>query len=64
MDVIPHSNSEKITVELPESTPPYKKMELGVIEWEIKLGVEAETKIGYSYDVEWERDVSIRPPLP
>ncbi len=64
VDIIPHSNSEKITVELPEPTLPYKKMELGVIEWETKLGAGTETKIEYSYEVEWERDVSIRPPLP
>ncbi|OLS23752.1 MAG: hypothetical protein ThorAB25_24220 [Candidatus Thorarchaeota archaeon AB_25] len=64
VDVIPHSNSEKITVELPEPTLPFKKMELGVIEWETKIGAGAEIKIGYSYDVEWEKDVTIRPPLP
>ncbi len=64
VDIIPHSNSEKITVEIPEPTLPYKKMELGVIEWETKLAAGAETKIGYSYEVEWERDVLIRPPLP
>ncbi|MBY8998367.1 MAG: mucoidy inhibitor MuiA family protein [Candidatus Thorarchaeota archaeon] len=64
VDVIPYSNSEKITVELPEPTLPFKKMELGVIEWETKMGAGTETKIGYSYEVEWEKDVTIRPPLP
>jgi uncharacterized protein (TIGR02231 family) len=64
LDVIPHSNTEKITVELPEPTLPFKKMELGVIEWETKIGAGAEIKIGYSYEVEWEKDVTIRPPLP
>ncbi|MFX1607189.1 MAG: mucoidy inhibitor MuiA family protein [Promethearchaeota archaeon] len=64
VDVIPHSNSEKITVELSEPTPPFKKMELGVIEWETKIEPESELKISYSYEVEWEKDVTIRPPLP
>ena len=64
VDIIPYSNSEKIVVELPEATPTYKKMELGVIEWEIKIGPDAEVKIGYSFEVEWEKDVIIRPPLP
>jgi len=64
VDVIPHSNSEKITVELPEPTIPFKKMELGVIEWETKIGAGAEIKIGYSYEIEWEKDVTITPPLP
>jgi len=64
VDVIPHSNSEKITVELPEPTTPFKKMELGVIEWEAKIGAGAEITIGYSYEIEWEKDVTITPPLP
>jgi uncharacterized protein (TIGR02231 family) len=64
VDVIPYSNSEKITIELPEPTLPFKKMELGVIEWETKIESGAEIKIGYSYEVEWEKDVTIRPPLP
>ena len=64
VDVIPYSNSEKITVELPETNIPYKKMELGVIEWELTIGAGNKTKVDYSYDVEWEKDVSITPPLP
>jgi hypothetical protein len=39
-------------------------MELGVIEWEVEIEAGAEIKIGYSYDVEWEKDVMITPPLP
>ncbi|MGD9397835.1 MAG: mucoidy inhibitor MuiA family protein [Candidatus Thorarchaeota archaeon] len=64
VDVIPHSNSEKITVDLREPTLPFKKMELGVIEWETKIKASAEIKIEYSYEVEWEKEFSIRPPLP
>ncbi|MFW9787356.1 MAG: mucoidy inhibitor MuiA family protein [Candidatus Thorarchaeota archaeon] len=64
VDVIPHSNSERITVELSEPTLSYKKMALGVIEWETKIEASAAIKIGYSYEVEWEKDVTITPPLP
>jgi len=64
VDVIPHSNSEKITVDLREPTLPYKKMELGVIEWETKIEAGAKIKIEYSYEIEWEKEFSIRPPLP
>ena len=64
VDVIPYSNSEKITVELSEPSSPFKKMELGVIEWETNIGAGAEIKINYAYEVEWEKDVRIRPPLP
>lgn len=64
VDVIPHSNSEKITVELSEPSLQIQKEELGVIEWETKIGASSEFKITYSYEVEWERDIIIRPPLP
>ncbi|MFW9794235.1 MAG: DUF4139 domain-containing protein, partial [Candidatus Thorarchaeota archaeon] len=64
VDVIPHSNSEKITVELATPSVPIKEEALGVLEWEIKIDAGAESKAEYSYEVEWEKDVSIRPPLP
>ncbi len=64
VDVIPHSNSEKINVELAGPSIPTKKEELGVLEWETNIDAGVEFKIEYSYEVEWEKDVSIRPPLP
>ena len=64
VDRIPYSNSEKILVELAEPSLAYEKMELGVLTWETKMAKDQELKIEYSYDVEWEKDLSIRPPLP
>ncbi|TFG29644.1 mucoidy inhibitor MuiA family protein [Candidatus Thorarchaeota archaeon] len=64
VDRIPYSDSEKILVELAEPTLAYKKMELGILTWETKMVKDQELKIEYSYDVEWEKDLSIRPPLP
>jgi uncharacterized protein (TIGR02231 family) len=64
VDRIPYSNSEKILVEMEEPSLTYKKMELGVLTWETKMTKDQELKIEYSYDVEWEKDLSIRPPLP
>ena len=64
VDVIPYSNSERITVQLSDLSIPTAKEELGVIRWETKIEPAAETKIRYSYEVEWEKDVAIRPPLP
>jgi len=64
VDRIPYSNSEKIIVELNEPTLSYKKMELGVLTWETTMIKDKELKIEYSYNVEWEKDLSIRPPLP
>jgi len=64
IDRIPYSNSEKIIVEMEEPTLSYKKMELGVLTWETTMTKDQELKIEYSYEVEWEKDLSIRPPLP
>jgi len=64
VDRIPYSNSEKILVEMQEPTLSYKKMELGILTWETTMTKDQELKIEYSYDVEWEKDLSIRPPLP
>lgn len=64
VDRIPYSNSEKILVELAEPSLAYKKMELGIITWETKMGTDQELNIKYSFDVEWEKELSIRPPLP
>ena len=64
IDRIPYSNSEKITVELEEPTLAYKKMELGIITWETKMTKDQELVIEYEYEVEWEKDLSIKPPLP
>ncbi len=64
IDRIPHSNSPKIKVELSTPKIPYKKMELGVIEWELKLEPQEKMEVNYGYEVEWEKDVTISPPLP
>ncbi|MFW9769596.1 MAG: DUF4139 domain-containing protein, partial [Candidatus Thorarchaeota archaeon] len=64
IDVIPHSNSEKIEVEITSMSLPTQKDALGVLEWESKIGPDTELKIEYAYEVQWEKDVSIRPPLP
>ncbi|MBS3794163.1 MAG: mucoidy inhibitor MuiA family protein [Candidatus Thorarchaeota archaeon] len=64
VDRIPHSDSERINVELKNLTRDYKSMELGVIVWEFEIPPEEEMKIEYSYSVEWEKDIEITPPLP
>ncbi|MFQ5834068.1 MAG: mucoidy inhibitor MuiA family protein [Candidatus Thorarchaeota archaeon] len=64
VDRIPHSNSEKIQVELKPMRIAPKKSELGVLEWEITVDAEQELEIGYAFEVEWEKDVHIQPPLP
>lgn len=64
IDRIPYSNSEKISIEMDEPSLLYKTMELGIITWETKMNPDQELTIKYSYEVEWEKDLMIRPPLP
>ncbi len=64
IDRVPHSDSEKISVELEDFTHEYKTMELGVIEWELDIKPDEEIRIEYTYSVEWEKEIEIRPPLP
>ena len=64
VDRIPYSSSEKIEVELKTPSLIPKKTELGVIEWETSIESQKELAIEYSFEVEWEKEVSIRPPLP
>ncbi|MHA2210692.1 MAG: mucoidy inhibitor MuiA family protein [Candidatus Thorarchaeota archaeon] len=64
VDRIPHSNSEKIEVEFKPLDIPPKKNEMGVLEWEVKIEAQKELTIKYAFEVEWVRDLTIRPPLP
>jgi len=63
-DRIPYSSSEKIIIQMSQPTMAYKTMELGIITWELKIGPSQEQKIEYSFEVEWEKDLIVRPPLP
>ncbi len=64
MDRIPHSDSEVIKVEDRKFSPQPTKDELGVLTWEIEVPKEGETKITYSFQVEYPRGQRITPPLP
>ncbi len=64
VDRIPYSNSEKIDIEMDEPSLPYKTMELGIITWETNMSKDQELTIEYAFEVEWEKDLRIRPPLP
>ncbi len=64
VDRIPYSNSEKIAIELKEPSLGYKKFELGILTWETKMTKDQEISITYEYEIEWEKGLNIRPPLP
>ena len=61
---MPHSVNTQIEVkvDLEELAP--KKHELGVIEWYRELEPNEKKHIEYEYEVIWDKDVTISPPLP
>lgn len=63
-DVIPYSRSERIKIKDFEPSIVPTEENLGIQTWELKLKPGEEYKITYSYEVEWEKDYSISPPLP
>ncbi|MFW9912632.1 MAG: DUF4139 domain-containing protein, partial [Candidatus Thorarchaeota archaeon] len=63
-DRIPHSLNPSIEVKVDWNRFNMKKQELGVVEWNIDLEPKEKRNIEYDYEVEWERNVTIRPPLP
>ncbi|MGV9204537.1 MAG: mucoidy inhibitor MuiA family protein [Promethearchaeia archaeon] len=63
-DKIPHSDSEKISVELEEIDLEPDKIELGVLKWKIDLKEKKKLIIKYKFHVEYKKGIKIRPPLP
>ena len=63
-DRVPHSTSTQIEVKRDWEKLAPKNHELGVIEWYRELEPNEKKSIVYSYEVEWEKDVTISPPLP
>ncbi len=63
-DRIPHSTSTQIEVKIDWDKLAPKNHELGVIEWYRELEPNEKKSIVYSYEIEWEKDVTISPPLP
>jgi uncharacterized protein (TIGR02231 family) len=64
MDRTPHSDSEVIKVQDRKFRPEPVKDELGILTWELEVPPEGESKIIYSFQVEYPRGQTITPPLP
>jgi len=64
MDRIPHSDSEKIKVENRRFSPKPTEDKLGVLTWELDVPASGETKIAYSFQIDYPRDITITPPPP
>ncbi len=63
-DVIPYSHSERIKVKNFEHSIEPVNDNLGIQTWNLKIKPGEEYKVTYSYEVEWEKEYSISPPLP
>ncbi|MCK5151000.1 MAG: mucoidy inhibitor MuiA family protein [Candidatus Thorarchaeota archaeon] len=64
VDRVPHSNSTAIEVKLDVEKLGVLKIELGVLKWTKNIDAGQKVEIIYDYEVLWERDVTISPPLP
>ncbi|MFX0108643.1 MAG: mucoidy inhibitor MuiA family protein [Candidatus Hodarchaeota archaeon] len=63
-DRIPHSNSTQIVVKLDSEKLGLEKLELGVMEWLLKIEPKQKKVLEDSYSVEWERNIIVNPSLP
>ncbi|MHA1148356.1 MAG: mucoidy inhibitor MuiA family protein [Promethearchaeota archaeon] len=63
-DRIPHSNSEKIKVDIEEIIPEPSKKELGILKWRLNLKGIDEKMIQYKYYIEYNKEITVTPPLP
>ncbi len=63
-DVIPCSQSEQIKVKWLDCSTKPEEDNLGIYTWKIDIQPDDELTITYRYEVEWERDCTISPPLP
>lgn len=63
-DRIPHSVSTQIEVKIDWEKLVPKSHDLGVIEWHRELEPNEKKNIEYEYEVVWEKEVTISPPLP
>jgi uncharacterized protein (TIGR02231 family) len=63
-DRVPHSVSTQIEIKIDWEKLGAVKHELGVIEWYRDLEPNEKKNIEYDYEVVWEKDVTISPPLP
>ncbi|MFW9805537.1 MAG: mucoidy inhibitor MuiA family protein, partial [Candidatus Thorarchaeota archaeon] len=64
VDRVPHSLSTQIEIKIDLEKMAPKKHELGILEWQRELEPNEKKNVEYDYEVVWEKDVTISPPLP
>jgi len=63
-DRVPHSVSTQIEVKVEWEKLGVEKHNLGILEWHKTVQPNEKTIIEYEYEVNWEKDVTVHPPLP
>ncbi len=63
-DRVPHSVSTQIEVKAEWEKLGVEKHNLGILEWHKTIQSNEKTIIEYEYEVNWEKDVTVHPPLP
>ncbi len=63
-DMIPHSNSENIKVEIEEIIPEPHKRKLGILKWKFNMKGIDEKVLKYKYFIEYKKEITISPSLP
>ena len=64
MDRIVHSDSEKIKVNITQMSTEPESKNLGILTWKLPLKGQKEIKLNYSYEVVYEKNMTITPNLP
>ncbi|MFX1368770.1 MAG: mucoidy inhibitor MuiA family protein [Promethearchaeota archaeon] len=64
VDRVPHSLNPSIEVKIDWEKLGLEKQELGVMEWLIEMEPKSKKEIVYEYEVQWDRNITISPPLP
>jgi uncharacterized protein (TIGR02231 family) len=64
VDRVPHSLNPSIEVKIDWEKLGLEKQELGVMEWLIEMEPKSKKEISYEFEVQWDRNITISPPLP
>ena len=64
IDRIPHSESEKIEVKIETDRLGLDEFRLGIMKWKRRIPAGGKETIEYEFEVVWDRNIRIDPPLP
>jgi len=64
VDRVPHSLNPSIEIKIDWEKLALEKQELGIMEWLIEMEPKSKREITYEFEVQWDRNITISPPLP